>query len=593
MRHKTSLLLLCSIILILSVIVSFNLLPTTSANAFTDWLTGDASSQMNVSIEVINAGPIVTIYNPKEGRKYNSIHSVLLNYSLLDIDGVSAAWYNVDGTNISLGNLTKNYIYFNTFEGNKTLYLYANDTTGLVGYSSVNFSVNNTKLIIIYETFRENNKGNSTNFDDYNDAELENFSNMTLENTRYGKIVWNEPINLTKDLNPSDKITTLDYHVLIANHSISVDTTELPNLNKSATLWFYNLTFDSPRIMIDGEVCPEEICSNETYSNRVLSIVVTSLFSFTLEETPKTPGQENAGGGNGGRSIVSKSNITVDKEIILVSLKQGETKKESFITKNTGSGKLDINLSTVDIEDFIKLSGSNFELLPGKSKTVDIDFIARQDTIPDLYIGKIIIKGGEVEKEILVVIEVESNSPLFDVAVEIPERYKQVLPGGELLTNIKLYSLGKTGRVDVKIEYQIKDDKNNIILAEEEMVAVEVQTSFVKEFQLPEKIKPGTYLVYIKANYDHQVGSASAWFSVKRKTFLEGNMLYLIIVVIILITLILIIMHELKSLRKHITSKINDIILAVSAKNGVITATKKSQSLKKRPKKKSWLEFGE
>ncbi|MCX6742541.1 MAG: hypothetical protein NTX24_05230 [Candidatus Pacearchaeota archaeon] len=248
-------------------------------------VTGEVTALTNASITIGNAGPVVIIYNPKEGRTYRNTF-ILLNYSVLDPDGVSSVWYNVNGVNISLGNSSNNYTYFNTTEGNKTLYLYANDSTGLITNSSVNFYVNNTKLIIIYETFRGGYRGNSNDFDSYTENELENFSNMTLENTNYGKIIWNEKINLSEDINSSDKITTLDYNVIIANQSIFVNTTELPNLNKNAALWFYNLTFYNPIVLMDGVACPVDICFNKTYSNGILSIVVASFFNFSLEENP-------------------------------------------------------------------------------------------------------------------------------------------------------------------------------------------------------------------------------------------------------------------------------------------------------------------
>ena len=565
----------CSILILFTLF--FILLPVIhSEDAITSKvITGEATAFANASVTVGNGGPVITIHNPKQGGTYRNV-SILLNYSAIDPDGVSSVWYNINGVNISLGNFSSNYTYFNTTEGGKTLFLYANDTYGLLGYNSVNFYVNNTKLIIIYETFRGSNKGNSDDFDSYTEDVLENFSDMTLENTNYGKIVWNEKINLAEDINPSDKVTTLDYNVIITNQSIFVNTTELPNLDKSATLWFYNLTFNNPRVLINGVICPEDICSNKLYSSGILRIVVASFFNFTLEETPG--GGIGLGGGGGGGGGV-RVNFTLSETTIKVSLKQGETKKENFTIKNTGNQKIKINLSVVGIENFIKLSENGFELSPEESKTIILDFIAREDTILDLYMGKLLVEGDGIKKEILVAVEVTSKTPLFDVKVEILEKFLKVMPGEDLAAAITIYNLGKVGLVDTKVEYIIKDMGGRALLSEEETIAIGTQTSFVKIFRIPQDAKPGDSILYVKTTYNGNVASASAWFLVKRKSFLEGNILYLIIIIIIiLLVLILIIIRELRSLKKHIKSRINDDVLAISAREGLIEIKpKKSQ----------------
>lgn len=258
-------------------------------------ITTEAISQVQAAITL--AG--VAIYSPEQ----NSIHrntSILLNYTILIPGTISLVWYNIDGINISLGNSSSNYTYINTSEGNKTLYLYANNTLGLIVYNAVNFSANNTKLIIIYENFKGIYKGISTDFDLYSDFELENFTNMTLENTRYGKILWRDNVNLSDDILPEDRTTTLDNYVVIANKSIYLNKTELPNLDKNATLWFYNLSFTTPRVLIDGILCPANICTNGNYAGGILRFDVTGFYNFTVEETPTQPQPPGGGGGPGG-----------------------------------------------------------------------------------------------------------------------------------------------------------------------------------------------------------------------------------------------------------------------------------------------------
>lgn len=55
-----------------------------------------------------------------------------------------------------------------------------------------------------------------------------------------------------------------------------------------------------------------------------------------------------------------------------------------------------------------------------------------------------------------------------------------------------------SGRVDVKVSYEVTDLKDNSLLVQSTTVAIETLSSFSEEIQLPETIKNGVYL--LKAN---------------------------------------------------------------------------------------------
>ena len=169
---------------------------------------------------------------------------------------------------------------------------------------------------------------------------------------------------------------------------------------------------------------------------------------------------------------------------------------------------------------------------------------------------KLIVKADSIEKEILIAIEVESKKPLFDVKVEIPEQFLYVLPGEEILANIKLFRIEGKEKVDVKVEYVVKNEQGETILSEEETRAVETETSFVKAFSLPQNIKYGTYIFYVKAVYNGEVASSSAQFSVEKleKPFFKKENILLIIIIIIFIVILLFVLIELRMLKKHIKS---------------------------------------
>lgn len=252
----------------------------------------------------------------------------------------------------------------------------------------------------------------------------------------------------------------------------------------------------------------------------------------------------SACGGGGGGGIVK--NFSVNKEIVSVSLKQGETKEQNIVIKNTGSYKLKINLQNTQLKDFLKISEESFELEAGKSKTITLNFSAGENVIPELYQGKLIIKTDGIEREILIVVEVESKKSLFDIKIEIPRKFLYVMPGKNISAKIILYNLGEIKNVDVDMHYVIKDENGNEIISEKETITVGEEEEFIKTFQLPRDIKFGNYVFYTKIVYQGETASASASFSVGEMPIKEFTNEYRNIILIVILVAILIILRRSK-----------------------------------------------
>ncbi len=515
-------------------------------------ITGYASSeQTNVSIVVLpSSNASLTITKP-ENKTYNTNISILINYSSSNAESI---WYNLDSqANITIASFT----YFNTSEGHHTLYLYANNSQGTETSANTTFFINNSYGWLINSTRYSGNSTNLTLLETLGKSYMQNISNFTLEIANYGKIRFNAFLNLSRELN-------LDGYSNISSNSIYINSNQLPELNASATLWFYDLTYSNPRILIDGEVCPSTICTKQSYSSNTLIFNVTHFSTYSSEETPvqSSPGTGNAGGGGGGggMTISTTKDWTVNKDKIKVSLKLGETKKEEIKVHNTGSQKISINIYSQKLENFIEIRERSFELNPGESKTIILYIVAREDAIPDLYMGNLIIKGEGTEKEVLIAVEVKSKKPLFDVNVEIPKKLLKILPGEELLAKIKLFNIGGE-RVDANLEYEIKSRENELILQEKETVAVETQASFIKEFLIPEDVNYGTYILYVRVTYNNEIASASSWFDIGITIFTIERIILAVSVLIIIALVIMI--YEIRKVGKHLArySKIDENIL--------------------------------
>lgn len=446
----------------------------------------------------------LSIISPKNGT-YLDKHSIPLNYSATYADSV---WYNLDsGENITI----TSFIYFDTEEGEHTLYLYANSSAGEIVMQNISFSVDPDKFKIKCNKWKGSERGNSTNFTIYSYEELQNLSEVVLEQTGKGKVHFNENLNLI-DINGEE--IDLDSFINISTNRIEVDSNQLPNLNKSATLSLYGLTFTNPRILKDDSVCPPSICTKEGYSGGILKFNATGFSVYSSEETPVEA--TSPSGAGGGAAIIPMTNIfSVDIEQIKVSLTQGSIITKKIAITNNLNKKITISLDEKNLEDFLIIKNNQFELNPKESKEISLDIMAREDALPGLYLGKLIVKNGNQEKEILMLIEIESKGALFDLNVKIPDEYLNVLPDKKILAEIKLFNLGAIKRADIEIDYTIKNrETGEEISTEKETLAIETQASLIKEIKIPKDIKKGKYTLYVKLMYEGKISSATADFNV-------------------------------------------------------------------------------
>jgi hypothetical protein len=136
------------------------------------------------------------------------------------------------------------------------------------------------------------------------------------------------------------------------------------------------------------------------------------------------------------------------------------------------------------------------------------------------------------------------KNSLFDIIVELPDSYKTVQPGAEILTNIKLINLGSAGRVDVYLDYWITSQSNVTVLTKKETVAVETQANFVRAFDLPQEIDKGIYNIHARITYsDGKTAAASHSFEV---AYPKLNSVYYFIVGILCFVVLVFTAHKLR-----------------------------------------------
>ncbi len=533
-------------------------------------VTGKATQQTSVKVNVVGSQLASITINKPENKTYLTNTSIWLDFTA---NNYQAIWYKLDNQNNKTINSNT---YFNASQGSHTLILYANNSLGNMTSKNVTFSVNTTLYTINYSYFNGSNKGNSTDFTSYSLEELENFSNCTFENTNYGKILFTNTLNLT-----GNSGSTLDFnkYVNISSNWIEINTSALPNLNSSATLTLYDLDYSDPRIIINGIVCPTDVCVKNSYSGGDLNFNVSHFTAFTAEETPSSPSNSpSVSSSFGGSGSIKKSpeigvnsmEITPDK-FIKILIKQKEKKQESFTIKNTGTINLNINLLIQGIDAFTKINEKSFTLAPGETKKVNLEFNGLENKDPNVYTGRILIHGNNLEKAIPVILELESKKPLFDINIKIPEGYSYVKSGQNIPFNVKLLELEELSKVDVNMEYNIKNEEGTTITSSSETIGVEKQADFTKTLTIPENIPKGNYLVYVRVLYSGEVASASESFTVGKKPFTVSQILIYLLIFLLLIS-VTYTLYQIRKLKKSIMSnkgKVSDLKIMKINKRGL------------------------
>ena len=519
--------------------------PITGDTITGETITGEATSDsVALTITIVAATPTLTINKPhNETYFYN--HTIPINITTNSND----TWYNLDNENNVSFNATHE-TFFNTTNSNHTLYIFANNSAGITK-KNVTFFTNRSIYHIYFDKyFNSSHKGNSTNCNTFSLEELQNMSNLILEDIRTGKIIFNSIVNLTNDANPNDNITNLDNYINITFNKIILDSNALPNLNISATLELTDLTFTNPRILFNDQVCPSNICVKNSYANGVLNFNVSHFSTFSSEETPTTSdasGSSSSSGGSGGSIASSKKSPPIEptsKELqigtktLSVSILQGQTKLQHISLHNNNAQPLIANITLVNLEDLIIIQDKTLTLQPGASHELAFDIIARETKQPGVYLGKIILTTKDKQHEILIAITVNSAKSLFDIRLSIPSDIETLRPGKELLAQIEIFNLGAKERVDAIIEYKIQDAKGKTLLTEKETIAIETQTSFVKRLKLPRSLADEHYILEVLIYHNKEVGGASTWFSIAKKEQQYNTSILIILSTILIITIL-------------------------------------------------------
>lgn len=298
---------------------------------------------------------------------------------------------------------------------------------------------------------------------------------------------------------------------------------------------------------VEGIYEVEVNCTNpDVYSSNTFTISsgITTTTPVITQQTQIPDGGGGGGGPHPTQPTVTISNFSTDIDLIKVSLSPGKTDKKSIKVFNNGKTKLNITekLQYLDQLSSFKVgkNGYWFELNPNETKEIEIDFFAKKDQEAGVYPGKVIFTSEGIERTVSLIVEVESEKPLFDLKVETLPEYKMIYPGNDVKARLTIYNLGKVGNVNVSINYGIKDLSGKIIIIENETLQVETQISIEKTLKISSTLKPDKYVFFGEVNYKSVVGTGSDVFQVLEKTKYVLPISYFVLILLAFLILLLI-----------------------------------------------------
>jgi len=239
-------------------------------------------------------------------------------------------------------------------------------------------------------------------------------------------------------------------------------------------------------------------------------------------------------GGGGGGGITTPS-FEISPSEFNIELAVNTNVEKTITIKNLKPASLTLGIRQSNLDNMIILGEDLITFGAGETKSFNVVFVALNKT--GIFPGKILIGS----REIPVSLNVRTKLLLFDSNIVVLNDNYKVGRGKELKTQVTLIPLGDDNRLDVTLNYAIKDYNGKIYLTKSETLLVEKKIDFKRNFDTG--ILPlGEYLVGLELIYPNGVATSSAHFEVVERVFSLGLIAYYLIIAILIVATTIIIL---------------------------------------------------
>ncbi|MEX0932931.1 MAG: hypothetical protein WDZ77_02430 [Candidatus Pacearchaeota archaeon] len=272
------------------------------------------------------------------------------------------------------------------------------------------------------------------------------------------------------------------------------------------------------------------------------------LEGFFFSEQPSVPDDGDdagSGGGGGAEGGGGVSTILLDPSELNINLAVNTNIEREILVMNSGNNSVNLSISQENLDGLVLFEDDYIVVEAGQSVSVSVVFIALDET--GIFTGKIKIGGQEV----LVTINISTILLLFDSNIVVLNRDYIVEQGEDLRTQVTLVPLGEDSRLDVTLNYEIKDFNGKVYLTRSETVLIENELNFRRNFDTG-NLPVGNYIIGLELIYPNGVAPSSASFLVVEKEPISvGDLIFYLIVSILIVGIFILIILIIRRRRKR------------------------------------------
>lgn len=212
-----------------------------------------------------------------------------------------------------------------------------------------------------------------------------------------------------------------------------------------------------------------------------------------------------------------------DTLFLKVAIRKGGEAISNVRITNTGSRPKPFLVGIKEMGNLASIKEDKFSLLPNEQKIIEINFSAK-GTFPGVHLGQLEVFSDKESKVIPIILEIQSETVLFDSNINLFPTGAEIFPGQRLSAEIKIFDLASVGLSNVDVSYYIKDFAGATIFSEtEENMIVDNKYTFTKTLSLPPNLADGNYAFVTIVGYDGSVGTSSLFFNVGGEVQKGGN----------------------------------------------------------------------
>lgn len=463
------------------------------------------SEQVTIQVNNTNDAPIIaSAHTPYSNPKIHSSKNITFNVTASDPDekhgdALTVKWY-VNGTL----NTSGNKLIFNP-DGKIGLYKVLANVTDKENASAFKEWLLTVAEKPIAETFVQNE---TTDFSKIPD--LSNAADVKIGKAE-GKISFNENLDLRF-------VVDLDNLINISKGFISIDTSQLPELNKSAILAMKSLEFSQkPLVHVDDGsgfvLCPSEICTNASYINNTLSFKVAHFSAYMAVENTTISIPSSKLNIKKVKAIIDGKSETVQEGEKIDDAKPGSEVKLKIKVENLFSNGDELDIEDISVEmsvgdmddgEDIEEEADEFDLGADDEEEIELKFAVPFDVEEDTYDVLITAEGEDENKTI--------HKSEFNFELEVEKESHEVKISRLELSPSKV-SCSKNAELKVEaVNSGSKDEDSAVVLAyspelsldfKEEGIELDENEVFSKSITIPisNDVLPGIYPINAKAYY--------------------------------------------------------------------------------------------